>query len=108
MTHYCNACGKEIVFTGQYWQHVGNQPRHIAMPIEPTLKPLPAGGGVWVGDAPEDEENTIDNTVHTLTALSAQIVYTLSQAGVHPNLCQTVEYQIHQLWSNALRTVIDA
>lgn len=70
----CAACGEEIINTGLgFWDHVGvNKPHHIATPAperkplpaalldiaastsERRRKPLPAGGGVWVGDAPED------------------------------------------------------
>jgi hypothetical protein len=29
----CKDCGRELLFTGQYWQHIGMQPRHIPQPI---------------------------------------------------------------------------
>lgn len=78
-----------------------NQPRkRLAL----RRYPLPAGAGVWVGDAPEDEPESIDATIHTLTAATRLIVSVLADSGVHPNLCESVEYQIHQLWSNALMT----
>ena len=28
----CRMCGKEIRFTGQYWQHIDSYPRHLAEP----------------------------------------------------------------------------
>lgn len=34
LKHYCQACGREIVFNGKYWAHVDWNPRHVAIPRE--------------------------------------------------------------------------
>lgn len=96
----CGECGRILVYTSDGWKHSGiNQPRHMAIPAAMPV------GAVWVGDAPEEEAESIDATIHTLTGLTRRIVGQLAGAGVHPALRETVEYQIHQLWSKALMTV---
>lgn len=51
----CDACGKEIVWVGYYWDHVGiNKPRHIAFPLRLPVGPVQRdsehidwGSGEW-------------------------------------------------------------
>lgn len=59
-------CGRLLIYTSTGWIHAGVGesscvPHPVAMPIDETkLKPLPAGAGVWVGDAPDDEDEPED------------------------------------------------
>lgn len=58
-------------------------------------------------EEPEPPMTPVDiaDAIGWLTWYATQIGHKLTECGVHPNLVQSTEYQIHQLWSNALRTV---
>lgn len=45
----CESCGRAIKYTGAYWDHIGERPRHQAYPVQRSEafvnEPMPTGNG---------------------------------------------------------------
>lgn len=120
-------CDEEIVYTGQYWDHVGlNKPRHIAAPkdempededrilvdsgilpklIAAGLKETPSAN--WqqeLADLPTSEPQPIENSIRNMTTFTRLIASELAGMGVHQADCDQAERDIHRVWSSLLRT----
>lgn len=59
----CSQCGKEIIFVGPYWDHMGDRkPRHTAQPgAMDTAEAEPKPHGAWYALLSPREQATIDH-----------------------------------------------
>lgn len=86
-------CGRILIYTSEGWKHGGLGetkcvPYPVAMPIKDS----------------SIEPSDISNSIRNMTTYTRLTVSELAANNVHPNVCEKVERDIHQVWSNALRT----